>query len=455
MARRGIDGGTCRRTSLMLVSLTSMLVAALGLAQPARGQEAPAPEEAAAATPPSTETAAGDDTSSGDAATTPADSAASAEAADAAATAEPAPPEPAPSQPEPAPPQEEPVQPPADTATMEDAPAADQKPAESEAGTQSSSANPPNVDAGQTTEGGAAAPAQGCATTQTVASAEATSAPACAETTAPQPSEQPAPAPTPVAATAQATPAASAAPPETTPTIIIVVASTPTPEAPAIVQAAAPAVPDAAAATALPVAHLPVAQVAEADAVAFDPVALGSATSATTGLSVPNDGRIAAQRPAAGGKVAVRKTVAVRKLASCARPSARVPSSLSCARLRIAAVAAARLNPWPSIRGSAVELGEAARNVARERDRHPVRAKSKHEAPTIERAMPIDRTSDGPWASRGSAGGSSAGSVKLRVFALATMILLPFTLPRALRARIHASLVPTGELRFSLPERPG
>jgi len=112
---------------------------------------------------------------------------------------------------------------------------------------------------------------------------------------------------------------------------------------------------------------------------------------------------------------------------------------------------------WPRVPTTAAAINEAARNVARERDRHPVRVpKVQPKEPTIERAAPTRSHDRVPWASGGgSAGGSTTGSGTLRVFALAAMTALPFALPRAFRAPMCSSLVPTGELGLSLPERPG
>jgi len=112
--------------------------------------------------------------------------------------------------------------------------------------------------------------------------------------------------------------------------------------------------------------------------------------------------------------------------------------------------------PTSAAQISAAQISEAARNVAREHDRHPVRAaKSTPPAPTIERAAPAPTHDRGLWASGNPAGGSPAGSGTLRIFALATMTTLPFALPRTFRAPMRSSLVPTGELGLSLPERPG
>jgi len=105
---------------------------------------------------------------------------------------------------------------------------------------------------------------------------------------------------------------------------------------------------------------------------------------------------------------------------------------------------------------SAAKISEAARNVAREHDRHPVRAaRSTPTAPKIERAAPTPTHDRGFWASGDPAGGALAGSGTLRILALATLTTLPFALPRTFRVPMRSSLVPTGELGLSLPERPG
>ena len=114
-----------------------------------------------------------------------------------------------------------------------------------------------------------------------------------------------------------------------------------------------------------------------------------------------------------------------------------------------------RLEVWPSIPTTAAEINEAARNVARAHDRRPARAAKKTStAPTVERA-PVSQQQRGPWVSRGVGGGSAPGSVVLRIFALAALVALPFALPRGFRVALRRSLVPTGELGLSLPERPG
>jgi len=107
---------------------------------------------------------------------------------------------------------------------------------------------------------------------------------------------------------------------------------------------------------------------------------------------------------------------------------------------------------------SAAKISEAARNVAREHDRHPVRAARSTPtapAPKIERAAPTPTHDRGFWASGDPAGGALAGSGTLRILALATLTTLPFALPRTFRVPMRSSLVPTGELGLSLPERPG
>jgi predicted alpha/beta-hydrolase family hydrolase len=114
-----------------------------------------------------------------------------------------------------------------------------------------------------------------------------------------------------------------------------------------------------------------------------------------------------------------------------------------------------RLEVWPTVPQTAAEFNEAARQSARERDRRPARVKKETKPPTLKQAAPVRKQLRGPWASGGSAGGPAAGSVTSRVFALAVMAAIPFALPRAFRATPRASLVPTGELGVSLPERPG
>jgi hypothetical protein len=115
-----------------------------------------------------------------------------------------------------------------------------------------------------------------------------------------------------------------------------------------------------------------------------------------------------------------------------------------------------RLQLWPRIPTTATEMNQAARDVARARDRRPARAStSESKPPTIEQAAPARKQDRGPWASGGSAGGSSTASGTHRIFALALVALLPLTRPRAFRVAPGSSLVPTGELGLSLPERPG
>ncbi|MBA2460479.1 MAG: hypothetical protein H0V45_01715, partial [Actinobacteria bacterium] len=126
-------------------------------------------------------------------------------------------------------------------------------------------------------------------------------------------------------------------------------------------------------------------------------------------------------------------------------------------QLRAAGVLVTTLRLWPRMPTTAAAMNEVARNTAREHDRHPARApKTVSKPPTIERATPTPTQNQGPWASGGgSAGGSATGSGTLRIFALATMAVLPFARPRALRAPMRSSIVPTGELGLSPAERPG
>ena len=141
----------------------------------------------------------------------------------------------------------------------------------------------------------------------------------------------------------------------------------------------------------------------------------------------------------------------------CVQPGGLVPLSRACmtTRARAGPLLAMRLNKWPTVLTSAAEINEAAREVARAHDRRPARAvKKASKPPTLERA-PLREQQHGPWASRGGAGSSAPGSVTLRIFALAAMAAVPFALPRGFRVAPRSSLVPTGELGVSLPERPG
>jgi len=115
-----------------------------------------------------------------------------------------------------------------------------------------------------------------------------------------------------------------------------------------------------------------------------------------------------------------------------------------------------KLRLWPSVPKTAAAMNEIARDVARERDRHPARApKAAPKAATIARAAPARKQLDGAGVSSGSTGGSSSGAASHRIFAVAATAVLPFALPRVLRAAPHSSLAPTGELGLSLPDRPG
>ena len=126
------------------------------------------------------------------------------------------------------------------------------------------------------------------------------------------------------------------------------------------------------------------------------------------------------------------------------------------ARARAGPLLAMRLEVWPTIPTSAAEINQAARDVARAHDRQPARAvKKTSKPPTLEQASVSQQQQQGPWVSRGVGGGSAAGSVVLRLFALAALAALPFALPRGFRVALRRSLVPTGELGLSLPERPG
>ena len=141
----------------------------------------------------------------------------------------------------------------------------------------------------------------------------------------------------------------------------------------------------------------------------------------------------------------------------CVQPDGLVPLSNACmtTRARAGPLLAMRLEVWPSIPTTAAEINEAARNVARARDNRPARAAKKMSTPpTVERA-PVSQQQRGPWVSRGAGGGSAPGSVVLRLFALVALAALPFALPRGFRVALRRSLVPTGELGLSLPERPG
>ena len=141
----------------------------------------------------------------------------------------------------------------------------------------------------------------------------------------------------------------------------------------------------------------------------------------------------------------------------CVRPNGLVPLSRECitARARAGPLLAMRLKVWPSVPTSATEFNEVAREIARARDRRPAREVKRSAPPTLERATPVRRDQRGPWASAGSAGGSAAASATPRLFALAATVAVPFPLPRVSRVAPRSSLVPTGELGVSLPERPG
>ena len=139
------------------------------------------------------------------------------------------------------------------------------------------------------------------------------------------------------------------------------------------------------------------------------------------------------------------------------QPNGLVPLSRACrtARARAGPLLAMRLRDWPTIPTNAAEINRAARDVARAHDRRPARATKKvSKPPTVERA-PLRQQQRGLLGTRGTGSGSTAGSATLRLFALAALVAVPFARPRGLRVTRRSSLVPTGELGLSLPERPG
>ena len=477
MAAKGetLEYQGCRqRSGILLLTLTATLVAALGLARPAwAGESDPAAPDAVAEG--TTSAAVTTPTTAAAPATAPASQAGGGETSGASVELEPEAPvalepekapepaeTPAPADSSPggstqeAPSSGTPAADPAETEPAETEPA-DTTPAETEPsdeepaeGDPAGCTSPPTEDDNPATDAatdGAAADASACPATD-----DETPASCTGETSASGTSDGA--TPTACAAPTESAPTAPTKPAQTTVVVPATPPSTPAPAAPTgptvlvlVVNAAAA---DTAAAT-----SDDTAPAAPEKPVAL--VALPSALPPTRERQIRLEG--AASDKAWLG--AVRALSPLRTIPhsarGCIQPNGLVPLSNACmtARARAGPLLAMRLEVWPTIPTSAAEINQAARDVARAHDRHPARAvKKTSKPPTLERA-PVSRQQHGPWVTRGVGGGSAAGSVVLRIFALAALVALPFALPRGFRVALRRSLVPTGELGLSLPERPG